>query len=363
MELISNKIHKIKALLSKGEKSCLLLSNRIEYLDIRKYFDENPTMDFYFWSIDSVKEFNHQNRGVLIAYMQFLPLNPFIENPLQYLSDKKNITFFITEDEFQLRKSFFNGLSLNFYKANLHKKSLIIFTTQRTGSTMIAEQISSTRELGHPLELVHLLISNLKDYKDCDHENLRKTLIERSITSNGVFAVKVMINELSQFRKTFPSIYDYFKVRMNQSGFLFLYRKNLIAQALSYLHATESNIWHSSQIVGNKINPRFLVHNNLQVRPKSIPYNHHKVKKYITYFKRYKSILKLLSNQVKVKLILNYEKLCSPKNYLADIYFLIDVKKSSRTCNKGTFRKAFRLRKTYWKILYYIYEFKTFYRP
>lgn len=363
MELISNKIHKIKALLSKGEKSCLLLSNRIEYLDIIKYFDENPTIDFYFWNIDSVKKFNNQNRGVLIAYMQFLPLNPFVKNPLQYLLDKKNVTFFITEDEFQLRKSFFNGLSLNFYKANLHRKSLIIFTTQRTGSTMIAEQISSTRELGHPLELVHLLITNLDHYKNCDHDNLRRSLIERSTTYNGVFAVKVMINELRQFRKTFPSIYDYFKTRVNQSGFVFLYRKNLIAQALSYLHASESNIWHSSQIVGNKINPRFLVHDNFQFRPKSIPYNHLKVKKYITYFKRYKRILMLLSNQVTKKLILNYEKICSRNNFISEIYLLIDLKKSSRMCDQGTFRKTFRFRKAYWKILYYIHEFKSFYRP
>ena len=184
--------------------------------------------------------------------MQFLPLNPFIKNPLQYLDDKKNITFFTTQDEFRLRESFFNGLVLKFFKSNIHKKSLIIITTQRTGSTMLAERISTTRKLGHPLELVHLLISNHENYKDCDHDILRRTLIERSITNNGVFAVKVMINELSQFRKIFPSIYQYFINRINQSGFIFLYRKNLIAQALSYLHASESNIWHSSQIVGNK---------------------------------------------------------------------------------------------------------------
>ena len=51
------------------------------------------------------------------------------------------------------------------YKANIHKKSLIIFTSQRSGSTMLAEKISSTRELGHPFELVHLLIKTLINIK------------------------------------------------------------------------------------------------------------------------------------------------------------------------------------------------------
>ena len=112
MEYISNKIHKIKVLLSRGEKFCSLLSNRLEYLDTVKYFQEYPTKD-YFWNVDSVKKFNNKTRGVLVAYMQFLPLNPFIASPLQYLEDKKNITFFTTKDEFQLREPFFNDLSLH----------------------------------------------------------------------------------------------------------------------------------------------------------------------------------------------------------------------------------------------------------
>ena len=227
---------------------------------------------------------------------------------------------------------------------------------------MLAEKISSTRELGHPFELVHLLISNLDKYKDCDHEILRRTLIERSITSNGVFAVKVMINEFSQLRKNFPSIYIYFKTRMNRSVFLFLYRNNIIAQSLSYHHATESNIWHSSQIVGNKINPRFLVHSKLQVKPSYIPYNHRKVKKYIRYFERYKEVLHKISIQVNKKIILNYENISINSNYITEIYRLIKISKNHCINNKSSFHKTFRFRKNCWKLLYYIHEFKTFYR-
>ena len=308
MEFNENKVSIIEGLLSKKGKYCIFISNRIEYLNIVNYFDKSSEK-FCFWSIVSIKKFNKAENAVLVAYLQFLPLNPFSENPLSYLKDKKNILFLISIDEFKLRQSYLSQFSVRFLNTVTHNNSLFIITSQRSGSTMLSEQISSTQLLGHPIELVHLLISNYQYYKLCNQEDLLKSLIERSITINGLFSTKIMVNEISQFRKLYPIIYDYFLHDLSRSFFIFLKRSNLIEQSFSYYHAIESNIWHSTQLIGSTINPRFKVHEDKKLSPKKITYNHAKIKKNISYFKRCRTMLRLIEKSVSNNISLKYENI------------------------------------------------------
>lgn len=361
MEFNENKVTIIERLLKKKGKYCMFISNRVEYLNIVSCFDKSSER-FCFWSIESIKKFNDAENAVLVAYLQFLPLNPFSENPLSNLKDKKNILFLISIDEFKLRQSYLFQFSVRFLNTVVHNNSLFIITSQRSGSTMLSEQISSSQLLGHPIELVHLLISNYQCYKLCDHEVLLKSLIERSITINGLFSTKIMVNEISQFRKLYPVIYDYFIGDLNRSFCIFLERRNLIEQSFSYYHAIESNIWHSSQLIGSTINPRFKIHDDKKVSPVMITYNHTKIKKNISYFMKCRIMLRLIEESVSNKITLKYEDIIKDTSWISNVLSFFDIPVNNEIVLKTTFSRTFRLRKLSWKILYYFYEYTAFRR-
>jgi LPS sulfotransferase NodH len=361
MEFNENKISIIDGLLKKEGKYCLFISNRVEYLNIVNYFDKLSER-FCFWSIESIKKFNNAENAVLVAYLQFLPLNPFSENPLSNLKDKKNILFLISIDEYKLRQSYLSQFSVRFLNTVDHNNSLFVVTSQRSGSTMLSEQISSSQLLGYPIELVHLLISNYQYYKLCDQEVLLKSLIERSISINGLFSTKIMVNEISQFRKLYPTIYDYFTRDLSRSFFIFLKRSNLIEQSFSYYHAIESNIWHSTQLIGSTINPRFKVHGDKKVSPKKITYNHAKIIKNISYFKRCRIMLQLIEESVSNKISLKYENITKNTSWISNVLSYFDMPVNNEIAFKTTFSRTFRLRKLSWKILYYFYEYTAFRR-
>tara|TARA_B100001248_G_C27391904_1_gene462903 strand:- start:1452 stop:2540 length:1089 start_codon:yes stop_codon:yes gene_type:complete len=361
MEFNENKVIVIEGLLKKKGKYCIFISNRVEYLNIVNYFDK-ACERFCFWSIESIKKFNNAENAVLVSYLQFLPLNPFSDNPLSNLKDKENILFLISIDEFKLRQSYLSQFSVRFLNTVVHNNSLFVITSQRSGSTMLTEQISSSQLLGHPIELVHLLISNYQHYKLCDHKVLLKSLIERSITINGIFSTKIMVNEIYQFRKLYPIIYDYFICDLSRSFFIFLRRKSLIEQSFSYYHAIKSNIWHSTQLIGSTNNPRFTVHGDQKVSPQKVTYNHAKIQKYISYFKRCRIMLRLIEDSVGNKISLNYEDVIKDTTWFSNVLSYFDIPVNKKIILKTTFSRTFRLRKLSWKILYYFYEYTAFRR-
>ena len=292
--------------LTTEDKACLMITNRAEYLDLVKTFFEQED-NVFIWNKSSIYKFNEVSSGVLIAFLPIRFLDPFKENPLSLLKSMTNITFFISKHEYMLRVDYLNGFKLKFFKTKSHFKNLIIFSNQRSGSTMFTEELSSTNLLGHPTELVHSLIVHYNEYASCNHMLLLESLIQRSVSKNGIFSVKVMMNQFTQFRKLYPSIYRYFTSRMEDCFFIFFIRNNYILQALSYHHAIESDIWHSyfkKDELTKEIAP---ITNEKKLLSSNIQYDHLKIKNYVKYFRGYNVYLKVLSKNIESKSIIFYE--------------------------------------------------------
>lgn len=133
-------------------------------------------------------------------------------------------------------------------------KKLIILSTQRSGSTMVCDDIAGTDQLGRPSEYFIKVIDSISVL---DPEALKKMIfeaIEKGKTSNGVASIKVMSNQikpigralslagLSKSERPEESFYEYFQ----NSKFLRIVRNDKIAQAISRVMAQQTDIYHTA---------------------------------------------------------------------------------------------------------------------
>ena len=342
-------------------KVCLMITNRAEYLDLVKAFYEQED-NVFIWNKSSIYKFNEVLSGVLIAFLPIRFLDPFKENPLSLLKSTIKITFFISKHEYMLREDYLDGYKLKFFKTKPHFKNLIIFSNQRSGSTMFTEELSSTNLLGHPTELVHSLIVHYNEYSSCNHLLLLESLIQRSVSKNGIFSVKVMMNQFTQFRKLYPSIYKYFTARLDDCYFIFFIRNKNILQALSYHHAIESDIWHKyfkKDELTRSIAP---ITNEAMLLNSNIKYDHSKVRNYVKYFRGYNIYLKVLSKNIESKTIIFYEDYIKEKTFYIMQILNIFGFSSDQISVHCSVRKSFKIKKLLWRILYYYNESKSLFK-
>jgi trehalose 2-sulfotransferase len=132
-------------------------------------------------------------------------------------------------------------------------QSFFITTTPRTGSSLLSEALEFTRIAGTPREYfepayeqdwsLRLAITSEDDYFD--------RILAAGMTANGVFGAKVhwhqfvhlrsklraahgtSLSELELLRRTFPEL-----------KYIFLTRRDKIAQAVSYYKAERTDVWH-----------------------------------------------------------------------------------------------------------------------
>ncbi|MDX2110756.1 MAG: Stf0 family sulfotransferase [Verrucomicrobiota bacterium] len=142
------------------------------------------------------------------------------------------------------------------------RKSLIICTTPRSGSTYFANVLQETGLFGAPAEWLHSYCYNqvLSTLQIPDKGTTREFISHLQAfamkdRTPGIFALKTMWDVFSEFlaearkeRKVqTKSIYDWSLVsdHFPNPRFIFLSRKNKLAQAISYLKATQTGLWHS----------------------------------------------------------------------------------------------------------------------
>jgi len=153
------------------------------------------------------------------------------------------------------------------------KKSYILCSTPRTGSTLLCSLLRNTNRAGVPESYFrsqdvearahrwHIRQSNgsinFHDYLNC--------VLEKGRTPNGVFAVRIMwetMNELlANLRGAGLSGSD-LTVLKNSLGplqFVHLQRRDVVAQAVSRLRAEQTNIWH----ITSKASPESKKPNNV----------------------------------------------------------------------------------------------------
>ena len=145
-------------------------------------------------------------------------------------------------------------------------KSCIIFTNTRTGSSWLSIGLYRAG-LGVPMEYFH------QDYiqQFVDRNAIRphpsedfsqsyiRTITDLRTTPNGVFGVKIHTNQWVDFWKTYEPEHKqnsaYYRQKLERSfinpHFIFLYRKDMLSQAISMYIAQESESW-SSEVPAKK---------------------------------------------------------------------------------------------------------------
>ncbi|KON88335.1 hypothetical protein AF332_17020 [Sporosarcina globispora] len=137
------------------------------------------------------------------------------------------------------------------------KNALVILSTQRSGSTMLCEDIISLGVLGTPDEHLRLVLNQKK-----------MTAAEQLVdyfTSNGnlndssFYSIKLMYNHLDLLgywisdrgldTKTNKKKYremalQFFLDKFDHVTFIYIQRKNKFEQALSYYRSAKTKVWH-----------------------------------------------------------------------------------------------------------------------
>lgn len=139
------------------------------------------------------------------------------------------------------------------------EKILVIFSTQRSGSTMVCDDIAGTKILGTPTEYLQKFL-NKKNYLTKDRFEEIAALIEsKARTPNGVVSIKIMANQIFPFTRLVSEIYysnetPYQKVFIDlfsKAQFLRVKRLDKVSQAVSRLMARVTKNYHSAVIEGD----------------------------------------------------------------------------------------------------------------
>lgn len=137
--------------------------------------------------------------------------------------------------------------------------SYVIATSPRTGSTLLTEALSATRQAGSPDEFFDIHPKNEQNWANRFRIPPGASYIDHlqaaTRTQNGVFGFKLhwhqmpaLSNRLLERRPDAESlarrpVFDLLQERFPGIRFVWLTRRNKVAQAISYYRAAETNIW------------------------------------------------------------------------------------------------------------------------
>ncbi len=148
----------------------------------------------------------------------------------------------------------FGNLSLKQQVRVIEMKKIVLFSTQRSGSTMVCDDLAGTNVLGRPSEYFIKLIETRNELNSDEKRNELLAIVERSSTPNGISAVKVMSNQIQPIGQILLNsgaaeakgpdfaFMNYF----DGARFYRITRKDKVAQAVSRILAAETNVYHAS---------------------------------------------------------------------------------------------------------------------
>lgn len=131
-------------------------------------------------------------------------------------------------------------------------REIVLCATQRCGSTMIVEDMRNTGVLGKPEEY---FIPWDPEKTDVDWKATLESVRQRGRSDNGVMSVKVMANQLAgieaclrEFVKPRPGpLFFRFHHVFRDAAWVFISRRDVVAQAVSRLMARQTGINHATQ--------------------------------------------------------------------------------------------------------------------
>ncbi|TCK07250.1 Stf0 family sulfotransferase [Marinobacterium mangrovicola] len=133
-------------------------------------------------------------------------------------------------------------------------KRLVILSTQRSGSTMVCDDIAGAGALGRPSEYFIKVIDSSEKVDSQELKRLIREVDERGQTENDITAVKIMSNQIRPIGKALKKsgilniddadecFYEYFK----GSVFVRVRRADKVAQAVSRVMAQQTDVYHSA---------------------------------------------------------------------------------------------------------------------
>ncbi|MDY7006345.1 MAG: Stf0 family sulfotransferase [Cyanobacteriota bacterium] len=122
----------------------------------------------------------------------------------------------------------------------LPKIAYAVVSTPRSGSTALCETLTATKIAGFPQEDLRHPSQILTQYCKFDPVRYLHILMMNQTTNNGVFGTKLISHFLQdhfQSSSNFHQIIDEFK-------FIYLIRRDKIAQAVSSFLGEKTNMWH-----------------------------------------------------------------------------------------------------------------------
>ena len=138
----------------------------------------------------------------------------------------------------------------------LQYQSYIICTTPRSGSNLLCDLLSSCHKMGRPAEFLNVKsflvpFSNkhslIRDDSSIDMSSYIALVARKFSTQNSVFGIKVLFDQFQPFFKV-----NSFKQNLQNSHFIWLTRKDVVAQAVSMYIADETNEWTSQDEIRNR---------------------------------------------------------------------------------------------------------------
>jgi LPS sulfotransferase NodH len=113
----------------------------------------------------------------------------------------------------------------------------------RTGSNLFCQYLSSTGALGHPLEYFNAAGRRplgLPDYPDEPDEQI-ECVLTIGATANGIYGIKLFPAQLDRIAQSVR-----WTQRLPNLRFVLLERHDLVAQAISWLRAEQTNRWRAT---------------------------------------------------------------------------------------------------------------------
>ena len=142
-----------------------------------------------------------------------------------------------------------------------HIDSYLICATPRTGSTLLCGLLASTNVAGQPesyfrqpdeqswaarWDIVRASDGGL------EYSEFVRAAISAGRTDNGVFGARIMWGTLDHLFDRLASVYpayaggdfDLLSLAFGHTSFIYLHRDDLLAQAVSWHRAEQTNVWH-----------------------------------------------------------------------------------------------------------------------
>ena len=133
---------------------------------------------------------------------------------------------------------------LDFRHSTQFQKSYIIGSSYRSGSTFLCWQLWQTGVLGAPCEYFSpglVLGVLMKRFNVFTSKDYVKKLMERRTSQNGVLGMKEHFHYFAAFLKDFPELLDV----LSPVNYIYISRRDKVAQAVSMAKAIQTNWWSS----------------------------------------------------------------------------------------------------------------------